>query len=214
MGQPALVYYGNPDGICVATSVDDGLRSWSRHPCNPLIPQPTDPQAGWRAWDPCAWRDGDRWYLVCGGKVEGAGDTAFLFRSRDFVHWEYGGLFYEPGGESDCAVPDVFRLGEAHVLLFASHERGVQYYVGEMDGERFAPQSARADELRRVFARERDALRRPHAARRRRPPNHVRLGHGGPHRGRPAGVGLVGRDVFAAGAHAGQRGHVANRARA
>ncbi len=137
-GMPALVYYGNPDGICVATSVD-GLRSWSRHPSNPLIPHPTDPQAGWRAWDPCAWRDGDQWYLVCGGKIEGAGDTAFLFRSQDFVHWDYRGLFYEPGGESDCAVPDLFRLGEAHVLLFASHERGVQYYVGEMDGERFVP---------------------------------------------------------------------------
>ena len=138
-GQPALVYYGNPDGICVATSVDEGLRTWSRHPSNPLIPHPTDPQAEWRAWDPCAWRDGDRWYLVCGGKIEGAGDTAFLFRSRDFAHWEYRGLLYEPGGESDCAVPDLFRLGEAHVLLFASHERGVQYYVGEMDGERFVP---------------------------------------------------------------------------
>ena len=137
-GKPALVYYGNPDGICVATSAD-GLRTWSRHPANPLIPHPTDPEAEWRAWDPCAWRDGDRWYLVCGGKIEGAGDTAFLFRSRDFVHWEYRGLLYGPGTESDCAVPDLFRLGEAHVLLFASHERGVQYYVGAMDGERFAP---------------------------------------------------------------------------
>lgn len=137
-GVPALVYYGNPDGICVATSTD-GLRTWSRHPSNPLIPHPTDPEAGWRAWDPCAWRDGDTWYLVCGGKVEGAGDTAFLFRSRDFVNWDYRGLLYEPGNESDCAVPDLFRLGEAHVLLFASHERGVQYYVGAMEGEQFVP---------------------------------------------------------------------------
>ncbi len=138
-GSPALVYYGNPDGICVATSAD-GLRTWSRHPSNPLIPHPTDPQAVWRAWDPCAWRDGDTWYLACGGKIDGAGDTAFLFRSRDFVHWEYRGLLYEPGNESDCAVPDLFQLGQAHVLLFASHERGVQYYVGAMDGERFVPQ--------------------------------------------------------------------------
>ena len=138
-GAPTLVYYGNPDGICVATSAD-GLRTWSRHSANPLIPHPTDPQAVWRAWDPCAWRDGDRWYLACGGKIDGAGDTAFLFRSRDFVHWEYRGLLYEPGNESDCAVPDLFQLGQAHVLLFASHERGVQYYVGAMDGERFVPQ--------------------------------------------------------------------------
>ncbi len=137
-GAPALVYYGNPDGICVATSAD-GLRTWSRHPANPLIPHPTDPQAVWRAWDPCAWRDGDGWYLACGGKIEGAGDTAFLFRSPDFARWEYRGLLYAPGGESDCAVPDLFRLGGAHVLLFASHERGVQYYVGEIAGERFVP---------------------------------------------------------------------------
>ena len=51
-GAPALVYYGNPDGICVATSAD-GLRTWSRHPCNPLIPHPTDPRRPiWRAVGP------------------------------------------------------------------------------------------------------------------------------------------------------------------
>ena len=137
-GVPALVYFGSPDGICVATS-RDGLRTWSRHRSNPLIPQSTDPEAEWRAWDPFVWRDGDAWYLVCGGKIDGAGDTAFLFRSHDFVDWEYRGPLYAPGNESDCSVPDLFRLGDAHVLLFASHERGVQYYVGELAGERFTP---------------------------------------------------------------------------
>ena len=137
-GVPALVYFGSPDGICVATSRDE-LRTWSRHRSNPLIPQSTDPEAEWRAWDPFVWRDGDAWYLVCGGKIDGAGDTAFLFRSHDFVDWEYRGPLYAPGNESDCSVPDLFRLGDAHVLLFASHERGVQYYVGELAGERFTP---------------------------------------------------------------------------
>ena len=43
------------------------------------------------------------------------------------ISWigEYRGLLYAPGNESDCSVPDLFRLGDAHVLLFASHERGV-----------------------------------------------------------------------------------------
>ena len=55
------------------------------------------------------------------------------------VDWEYVGLFYEPGGETDCAVPDFFPLGGKHVLLFSSHQKGVQYYIGEYSLGRFEP---------------------------------------------------------------------------
>ena len=135
-GVPTLVYYGNPDGICVATS-DDGRLTWQKHPRNPVIPHSMD--GGPRVFDPGIWRENDTWYCLSGGSVEGPRDAAFLFRSEDLVDWEYVGLFYEPGGENDCAVPDFFPLGDKHVLLFSSHKKGVQYYVGDYSPSRFEP---------------------------------------------------------------------------
>ena len=141
-GTPTLFYYGNPEGICIATSTD-GLLTWQKHARNPLIPH--GPDMNPRVFDPCVWQEGERWYALSGGSLErgspeGTGDTAFLFESSDFLRWEYLGLFYGPGEESDCAVPDFFPLGDEHMLLFASHMRGVQYYIGAHDGGRFQPE--------------------------------------------------------------------------
>ncbi len=141
-GVPTLIYFGNPDGNCIATSTDD-LLTWQKPPENPVIPQ-SAPGAEWRAFDPCAWREGDTWYSLAGGRLDDIGDTAFLFRSPDMINWEYLHPFYaseldkEP--ESDCAVPDFFPLGGKHMLLFASHERGVQYYIGAYADQKFYPE--------------------------------------------------------------------------
>ena len=51
------------------------------------------------------------------------------------------GEFYEPGTENDCAVPDFFPLGDRYMLLFASHKRGAQYYLGAYANYRFYPQA-------------------------------------------------------------------------
>ena len=141
-GIPTLVYHGVPDGICLATSRDD-LRTWEKSPQNPVIgqPSPGDP------WSPHAcgvWREGDTWYLLSGFGVGAARkalgvsrDACFMFRSKDLVHWEYMHLLYEPGEESDCACPDFFPLGDKHMLLFTSHRRGAQYYLGTYANHRF-----------------------------------------------------------------------------
>ena len=140
-GVPTLIYYGHPDGNCIATS-DDDLISWEKHPENPVIPYPPEGD-GWRPFDPCAWQEGDTWYSLSGGKLEGIGDTTFLCQSKDLVHWEYLHPFYiselDKAPESDCAVPDFFPLGDRYMLLFASHERGVQYYIGSYANHRFFP---------------------------------------------------------------------------
>ena len=135
-GVPTLVYYGNPTGICIATSAD-GLLTWQKHPANPVIPHSL--HGGPTVFDPAIWREDGTWYCLSGGSVEGPKDAAFLFRSEDMVDWEYVGLFYEPGDETDCAVPDFFALGDKHVLLFSSHQKGVQYYIGEYTRGRFEP---------------------------------------------------------------------------
>ena len=141
-GVPTLIYYGHPDGNCIATS-DDDLISWEKHPENPVIPYPPEGD-GWRPFDPCAWQEEDTWYSLSGGKLEGAGDTAFLCQSKDLVNWEYLHPFYiselDKAPESDCAVPDFFPLGDRHMLLFASHERGVQHYIGSYANHRFFPE--------------------------------------------------------------------------
>ena len=141
-GVPTLIYFGNPDGNCIATSTDD-LLTWQKPLENPVIPQSV-PGGEWRAFDPCAWRVGDIWYSLAGGRLDETGDTAFLFQSTDMIHWQYMHPFYETleakEPESDCAVPDFFPLGDKHMLLFASHERGVQYYLGSYDNHKFNPE--------------------------------------------------------------------------
>ena len=135
-GRPALLYHGMPGGVCLAFAEDDDLITWTKSPHNPVIGPPSDELVEWKEHAPGAWREDDTYYLLSGSHVghrRGPGlsrDTAFLFRSKDLMHWDYMHMFYGPGKESDCACPDFFPLGDKHVLLMASHARGGQYYVG------------------------------------------------------------------------------------
>lgn len=137
-----MIYFGNPHGICIATSSDDDLVHWEKHPANPVISLPVHGEAA-IVYDPCIWKEGDDYYALAGGYTPARRDTALLFRSRDLEHWEYLHPFYEadvtdPG--EDCAVPDFFSLGSRHMLLFASHLRGAQYYIGTYANHRFLPE--------------------------------------------------------------------------
>ena len=150
-GVPTFIYYGVPDGECIATSQDDLLIRWTKHPENPVIPQPGDvgPDYGEceDVHDPCAWLAGDTYYALTNrSDPRGRGDGAFLFKSEDLAHWQYVGLFYESErrwteSSEDCAVPDFFPLGNKHMLLFCSHLQATQYYLGRLENERFVPES-------------------------------------------------------------------------
>jgi len=151
-GVPTLIYRGGGAGTCIATSHDDGLIHWTKHPANPVIPIPKegDPQYGkYFLYDTCGWVDGDFYYSLSGNIIfedhKGDGDTAWLFRSRDMVNWEYLHPFYKSerrwtGPEEDCSCPEFFPLGNKHVLMFISHYRGTQYYIGRYEKERFYPE--------------------------------------------------------------------------
>jgi beta-fructofuranosidase len=147
-GVPTAVYHGAPDGTCLATSTDDLLIHWAKHAANPVLPVPRegDPHFGeYIVYDPCAWQEGNTWYLLCGGTRPQGLDTAYLFRSADLVNWEYVRPFYEPKPEwtelgEDCAVPTFFPLGRRYMLLFVSHKYGCQYYLGRHPHERFIPE--------------------------------------------------------------------------
>jgi sucrose-6-phosphate hydrolase SacC (GH32 family) len=137
-GAPTLFYHGRGGGNCIATS-DDDMIAWTKHPNNPVIPNPEPGTTIWRAWDPCAWKEGDTWYSLSGGNIGGK-DPAFLFQSKDFIHWQYMHPLYEPGHEADCSVPSFFPLGGKYMLTFASHPLGAQYYIGTYADHKFYPE--------------------------------------------------------------------------
>lgn len=143
-GVATFIYWGDPGGLCLATSDDPELIRWTKHPANPVLPNP-EPGDPYLVHDPCAWKHGDLWYALCGSRDPAGRDIAYLFKSPDMVHWEYLHPFYESNprwtedGE-DCAVPDFFPLGDRHMLLFCSHLMGTQYYLGRYENDRFFPE--------------------------------------------------------------------------
>ena len=96
-GVPTVLYTGvrNPPGQprterpCLATSRDDDLVTWDKHPGNPVIasPPPGLDVVGFR--DHGVWREDGTWYQVIGSGIRDVGGTVLLYRSRDLVHWEY-----------------------------------------------------------------------------------------------------------------------------
>ncbi len=83
------------------------------------------------------------------------GDWLDLFKSTDLVNWEYMHRFYkrnpewtETSEDNMCpsflplpSSPDGGEPSNKHLLLFISHNRGAQYYIGDYDttNDRFIP---------------------------------------------------------------------------
>ena len=142
-GTPTIIHYAGGCGICIWRSRDDMLVSWEGHPANPVIPRETEGDP-YRIFDPCGWTEGRMYYALSGGRSPDGRDVAYLFQSQDLACWEYVRPFYEAtsftdAGE-DCAVPEFFPIAGKHMLLFASHTRGAQYYIGEYADRKFRPE--------------------------------------------------------------------------
>ena len=87
------------------------------------------------------------------------GDWTDLFRSDDLKNWEWIDRFYKnekmgiddwPDSTEDNMCPSLLPLFDAqengsftgkYLQLFISHNKGCQYYVGELRNERFIPES-------------------------------------------------------------------------
>ena len=147
------IYHGTQSGNSIATASDPLLLNWTKHPGNPVIPiVPIDAHGSpYRVFDPCIWKEADGYYALSGtykdGEIRaGCRNVDHLFRSPDLGTWEYLGPLIEDGfhtepGE-DGAVPNFHPIGNGkHMLLFFSHKRAGQYYVGEYDAtiHRFTP---------------------------------------------------------------------------
>lgn len=147
------IYHGTESGNSIATASDPLLLNWRKHPGNPVIPMVPVDENGlpYRVFDPCIWKEADGYYALS-GTYQGPRVTVncrnvdHLFRSKDLARWEHlgplilDGYFTEPG--EDGAVPNFWPIGNGkHMLLFFSHKRAGQYYVGDYDAasHRFAP---------------------------------------------------------------------------
>ncbi len=149
-GKAVVLYSGEQlpyQVINYAMSDDDLLVTWEKHPGNPVIARP--PRgftlvSGFR--DPFVWREGERFYMLVGSGIAGAGGTAFLYRSDDLVDWEYRGPLLVGDAEESGVMwemPQFFSLGEKHVLLVNvwPTNRDVFYWVGTWEDERFVPET-------------------------------------------------------------------------
>lgn len=142
----------------VIKSTDWGITESVDSAGDELIYGSTDPSNIWE-------KDG-KYYMLTGnllvlnkyGRTEGAakkfrGDHAYLFVSEDLEHWKYLHEFYERNDkwtdvseDNMCAsflpLPSSQNGGSEsgkHLLLFISHNKGAQYYVGTYEADKFEP---------------------------------------------------------------------------
>jgi len=148
-----IAMYHDPSvGSTIAVSNDPLLLNWEKIPGNPVIPLMQADGRGrpYRVYDPCIWREEAGYYALSGSYWDGdiqddCRMVEHLFFSQDLQRWIYlgpfveGELFTAPG--EDGAVPYFWPLGDKHILLFASHQRGSQYLLGDYDKvhHRFRP---------------------------------------------------------------------------
>ncbi|MGB7341413.1 MAG: glycoside hydrolase family 32 protein [Phototrophicaceae bacterium] len=152
-GVATIFYTGVNDGNTVqsqfvATSDDETLVNWVKHPRNPIIStMPPEAKQTSDFRDPYVWKEDDAWYMLIGSEIKGQGGVVFLYRSDDALNWTYLNPLleaddYELGNVWEC--PNLFRLGDKWVLLVSSNTNDVTgdviYFVGDYVNHRFIPE--------------------------------------------------------------------------
>lgn len=152
-GTPVIIYTGvrgeghEVQRICVATG-DADLRTLTKYPGNPVLPDLPPGLDLVQYRDPCVWREADGWYMLVGSGLVGVGGTALLYRSADLLSWDYlhplcvGDVQrrepYWTGTMWEC--PDFFPLGDRHALTYSAwdgHPVFPAYAIGTYADHRF-----------------------------------------------------------------------------
>ncbi len=149
-------------GLMVAVADDPLLLNWETVTGKAVIPNVDYDELGrpYQVYDPCIWKDGDFYYVLCGGWADGINPLAephahnkvgcenpspgrmvdHLFRSPDLESWVYMGQFMErdlfgfSGDDGSC--PYFWPIGDRHILLTFSHVHSAMYMVGDYDRDR------------------------------------------------------------------------------
>ena len=136
--------HGTRAGNMVAVCNDPLLLNWEKIPGNPVIPLVDTDPAGlpYRVYDPCIWKEEDGYYALSGTYWGGeflhnCRMVQHLFFSQDLTRWIYLGPFVEgppfTALDEDGACPYFWPIGDKHILIFCSHQRGSQYLLGDYD---------------------------------------------------------------------------------
>ena len=136
--------------VSVSVSLDRGA-TWTRYAHNPVLTL-DPPSQNFRDPALCWYEEGRYWVLTT---VEAEQQVVKLFRSTDFLHWEFLSDFRPPGYHTQdmlWEVPVLARLpieGEAEasgwVMIVSVNPGGLTggsgtfYYVGDFDGTIFTP---------------------------------------------------------------------------
>lgn len=154
-------YYGHQGqaGLMVAVADDPLLLNWEVVTGKAVIANVDYDELGrpHQVYDPCIWKDGDFYYVLCGGWADGINPLAephahnkvgcqdagpgrmvdHLYRSRDLENWVYMGEFMEndifgfSGDDGSC--PYFWPIGDRHILLTFSHVHSAMYVLGDYD---------------------------------------------------------------------------------
>lgn len=145
-GQATILFHAESSGNCIAVSDEKNLDNWTKLPSNPVVPTPPA-EAPYQAWDPHGWLEGDTYYAIFGQHPAPVfiGDPATLFKADTIDKWEYVGPLLshdmpDVAADEDLSCPDLFKLGDKHMLLCISHKRGCRYYLGRWENEQFHPE--------------------------------------------------------------------------
>lgn len=139
-GRVVLSYHGvGTGGNCLAIAQDEELNVFKKLEANPVMKNP--------GWDPHTWLEGDTYYSISGGNP-GSGKAASLYSSTDdtLAKWTLLGPLMsreipDVFPNEDISCPDLFKLGDKHILLCISHIRGARYYVGRFENNQFHPEA-------------------------------------------------------------------------
>ncbi len=90
---------------------DPFLTKWTKYPGNPIlrappgIPRDTfrDPSAGFKGGD-------GEWRTLIGSRVNGSDGVALMFKSADFIHWEYMKTLFLMPNSGMCECIEVFPI--------------------------------------------------------------------------------------------------------
>ena len=135
----------NRRAVSVATATDPLLQEWVEHPRNPVYRNPRGALQGLMGTaDNYLWREDDTYYLTLRyfrrdpADILTGSSALEICRSKDLAVWETMGHLFEdirhiePG--EDCSCNNFLPLGNnKHLLLFFSHKRSAQYYIGPFD---------------------------------------------------------------------------------